>query len=390
VTLATEEPRSFVPASAEETAAILAEAALAATPVRPVGGATKLDWGRPPQAPAALVSTRSLVGVVEHNAADLTAIVRTGTPLAAAQEEFGRAGQMVALDPPLGAGRGATIGGVVATGDAGPLRHRYGAPRDLLLGVQVALSDGTLARSGGKVIKNVAGYDLAKLLAGSFGTLGIVTEVALRLHAVPRASMTVVGDADDADAMQRAVVALGRLPLELECFDVRWAAGRGAVLARVAGAAADERAAAVKRMAADVGLDARVVDDDSEVWREQSGAQRSSEGAVVRVSGLPTRLAAIARAADRLGASVVGRASVGLVWVALPAAGTGDLVAGIEQLRADLHPLACVVLDAPEEVRAKVDVWDERARSQTELMRRVKQRFDPAGILNPGIYLGGI
>jgi len=123
--------------------------------VRLRGAGTKLAWGAPVEA-AAELGTRRLDALLEHSDGDLTAVLQAGVPLAVAQEAFAAAGQMLALDPPDG---GATIGGVVATGDSGPLRHRYGAPRDLVLGVQVALPDGTLARAGSKVIKNVAGYD---------------------------------------------------------------------------------------------------------------------------------------------------------------------------------------------------------------------------------------
>src|SRR5947207_15523334 len=134
---------------------------------------------------------------------------------------------MLALDPPLRgpdpAGEAAaTVGGVVATGDSGPLRHRYGAIRDLLLGITVALSDGTLARAGGKVIKNVAGYDLAKLYAGSFGTLGMITEVSVRLHPKPVDPRRLVARTNEPDQLQRAVLALAHQPLELDSVDLWW------------------------------------------------------------------------------------------------------------------------------------------------------------------------
>ena len=135
-----------------------------------------------------------------------------------AQAAFGAAGQMLALDPPLGEGDAATIGGVIAANDSGPLRHRYGGVRDLVVGMTVVLSDGTIAKSGGKVIKNVAGYDLAKLFAGSFGTLGLIARVAVRLHPAPARTATLTAASDDPDALARAAVALagaaarGRLP----------------------------------------------------------------------------------------------------------------------------------------------------------------------------------
>ena len=152
------------------------------------------------------MSTRGLDRVVEHNAADLTAALESGVPLAAAQERFAAAGQMLPLDPPDG---GATIGGVVAAGDSGPLRHRFGAPRGLLPGITVVLADGTVASAGGRVIKNVAGYDLAKLFAGSFGTLGLILQVAVRLHPMPPNRITVVGRSDDPEALGAAAVRVG-------------------------------------------------------------------------------------------------------------------------------------------------------------------------------------
>ncbi len=153
--------------------------------VRVRGGGTKLGWGTPAQDPDLELSTASLDQLLEHNVGDLTAVLEPGVPLARAQERFAEAGQMLALDPPLGEGGAATVGGVLATADSGPLRHRYGAPRDLVLGMTVVLADGTVARSGGHVIKNVAGYDIAKLFSGSFGTLGLILQVAVRLHPLP-------------------------------------------------------------------------------------------------------------------------------------------------------------------------------------------------------------
>ena len=170
------------PETFEDAAAALASATAAGQAVRIIGAGTKLSWGNPAQPGEIAVELRtsSLDEIVEHNAGDLTAILQAGVPLAVAQRTFAAAGQMLALDPPLDPAP--TIGGVIATGDSGPLRHRYGAPRDLVIGATVALSDGTIASSGGKVIKNVAGYDLAKLFSGSFGTLGLILSISVRLH----------------------------------------------------------------------------------------------------------------------------------------------------------------------------------------------------------------
>jgi glycolate oxidase FAD binding subunit len=334
--------------------------------------------------------------VVEHNAGDLTAVLQAGLPLAAAQETFAAAGQTLALDPPLGgppqAGElAATVGGIVATGDSGPLRHRYGAVRDLLLGITVALSDGTLARAGGKVIKNVAGYDLAKLYAGSFGTLGVIVEVVVRLHPRPPRTASVVGRTDDAAALGRAASALAHAPLQMDCLDVAWEQGRGELLARFGGAACEVQAASALRLIEGSGLEGTVVEgNDGELWERQRSRQRpaSAEGATVRVSGLPAELTRVVRATERAGGSLVGRAALGLSWVELPA-GPGNLPGHVEELRRDLAPFSCTVLDAPDEVRNKVDVWGHDP-SALAVMRRLKGRFDPAGVCNPGLFVGGI
>jgi glycolate oxidase FAD binding subunit len=375
------------PRSADELARRLAEASAAGERVRPVGGGTKLDWGGEAAVDLEL-STARLTELREHNAGDYVAVLGAGTPLAAAQQRFGAAGQRLALDPPLGVGDAATLGGVLATGDSGPLRHRYGAPRDLVVGVTLALSDGTLARAGGKVIKNVAGYDLGKLATGSFGTLGVIVEAAVRLHPLPPATATALGRGDEPARLAAAAGALAHQRVELESLDVRWAGGEGSVLARAAGAVPRplaDRAAGVLREA---GLEGEVLEEDEELWARQRDGQRASapDDVVVRVSGLQSRLADVLAAARRLGGEAVGRAALGLCWVRLPGGGAD----GVRELRAALAPLSCVVLDAPAPIRAAVNPWGDVDAAALELMRRVKARFDPAGALGGGVFVGGL
>jgi glycolate oxidase FAD binding subunit len=264
---------------------VIAERLRDGGPARIAGHQTK-PWGVPVDAEA--VSTGALDRIISHEAGDFTAVVEAGVALADAQAAFAKAGQMLALDPPDG---GATIGGVVATADSGPLRHRYGAPRDLVIGVALALPDGTVARGGGRVIKNVAGYDLPKLAAGAYGTLGVITEVSLRLHPRPQAHATAILPAGDPDALQRTAIALAGRPLEAEAVDLRWADGEGAILVRFGGATAQERARA---------LGGEVVADDEDVWAAQRAGQRGDY--VVRVHHLPTDLARVLRAGHDLGA----------------------------------------------------------------------------------------
>jgi glycolate oxidase FAD binding subunit len=376
------------PDSPEEAAETLGKLVAGGEAVRFVGGGTKQRWGAPPSRDVVGISTQALDRVLEHNAGDMTAVLQAGVPLARAQERFAGAGQMLALDPP-NPGGSATLGGVVACAASGPLRHRYGGVRDLLLGVRVALPDGTLVRSGGRVIKNVAGYDLAKLLAGSFGTLGMIVEVVVRLHPVPPGRATVAGVSTNPEMLGRAVSALAALPLELESLDVRWGDGRGAVLARVAGSATPPRVAIAASAMRGFGLDIAIEEDDDAQWVGQRAAQRSAEGTVVRVSGLRSDLPAVLRAAARAGAWVVGRAGLGLSWVTLPAGSPAEVAAAVGELRSTLAPRPCVVLDAPDDVRAAVDVWGPQT-GPVELMRRVKERFDPSGACNPGVFVGGL
>jgi glycolate oxidase FAD binding subunit len=371
------------PSSYEGFATLLRECAESKSTARVVGGGTKLGWGRPRPKPDMELSTAALDRIVEHNEGDLTAVLQAGVPLAHAQEAFGGANQMLALDPP---DLGATIGGVVATGDSGPLRHRYGAARDLVLGVTVALPDGTVARAGGKVIKNVAGYDLAKLFSGSFGTLGAIVEVAVRLHPA-RPTASAEGHGGDPDAVAAAAVALAHSRLEAQALDIAWRGGRGGVLVRFAGAEAGPQAQAARRELERAGLESSVMEDDARAWEAQRAAQRGD--LVVRVSALQSRLGRVLRAAEGLGGGVVGRAALGLCWLSLPASAGAEAV---RELRSELAPSACVLLDAPEGLRAGLDPWglDGRGGPALELMRRTKQRFDPQGVCSPGVFAGGI
>ena len=378
------------PRTAQEAAEALRRSSSRGVAVRIAGAGTK-PWGGAGAECGAQLSTAGLSEVVEHNEGDLTAVLQPGASLRELAEAFGAAGQMLALDPPRGDGDAATIGGVVATGDSGPLRHRYGAPRDLVLGITVALSDGSLAHAGGKVIKNVAGYDLAKLFTGSFGTLGLITEVAVRLHPRPPAQATATGATDDPVALQAAAIELSSSSLEAESLDVRWQEQTGTVLARFAGVAATAQAEAAQRLLAGAGLQAAVTQDDDELWAAQRAAQRGAEGgAVVRVSGRPSMLADACVAAQVASATLVGRAALGLSWIALPAAAPGELVTAIARVRRVLAPLPCVVLDAPPYVRAHLDPWAHPEDAALVLMRRVKERFDPTRTCNPGIFVGGI
>src|SRR4051794_22763705 len=377
------------PEAAHEAASLLRELGAAGRAVRPVGGATK-PWG-PKREEEEPLETGGLNRILEHNVGDFTAILEAGLPLAEAQAAFGEQGQRLAWDPPDPAsageaGRGdereargrATIGGVIATGDSGPLRHRYGGVRDLVVGVTVVLSDGTVAKSGGKVIKNVAGYDLAKLFSGSMGTLGLIASVAVRLHPLPESTATVSARFGDPEALLRSALALARRPLEADAFDAVWEAGEGRLALRFAGASAAEQAERCCGL-----LDGAAVEGD-EVWDGHRGLQRSREGAVLKVSGRPTDLPDVIRAAEAGRATVVSRAAMGLSWLAF--APGDDLADRVATARQSLAPRASTVLDGADRVGEQ---WPDPGPAVV-VMERLKARFDPARIFRPGTFVGGI
>jgi glycolate oxidase FAD binding subunit len=362
------------PETVAEASTLLRELGVAGRAVRPVGGGTK-PWGVQDSEP---LETGGLNRILEHNVGDFTAVLEAGVPFAEAQELYGEHGQAIAWDPPdLG---GATIGGIVASADSGPLRHRFGGVRDLVVGTSVVLSDGTVAKSGGKVIKNVAGYDLAKLFAGSFGTLGLIATISVRLHPNPAKTATAHGSSDDPEALLRAVTALSHLPLEADCLDVGWEDGSGQVLVRYGGNTAAERA---RETAARMQLEAvEFTEDDGALWDAQRARQRRTDGAVLKVSGRPTDLANVIRAAG--GASVVSRAALGLSWLAF--APGEDLAERVTTARQALAPRNCTVLDGGSRV---AEIWPADVPGQV-VMDRLKSRFDPARIFRPGAFVGGL
>lgn len=366
----------------------LAGAASAGQTVRIVGARSKLSWGRPVGESGLELQTTALDAVVEHNAGDLTAVLQAGVPLVRAQETVATCGQMLALDPWPGAQEEATIGGILATGDSGPLRHRYGAPRDLVLGMTVVLSDGTVAKSGGQVIKNVAGYDLAKLFCGSFGTLGLIASVNVRLHPRPSDVATARGASDDPGVLARAALAVAGHPLELEALDFSYEDGQGAILAQCGGALAASRAERMAQLMGELGLEAtEVVNDDTALWTAQRAGQRAQppDGAVLHVAARPSRLAELLEAVRDCAGRAVGRVALGLSYLQVEPEALPALVQALPQ------PASWTLLDAPGRVRGEMDPWGEDAAGpRLELMRRIKMRFDPTGTCNPGLFVGGI
>ena len=211
------------PASTDEAAGLLRAAAAHDLAVVPRGAGTGLGWGTPPAACDLVVDMSLMDQVLEHAAGDLVARIQAGASIGNVASALAVAGQQLTLDAPADA----TVGGVVATGTAGPRRFRYGSPRDLLIGITVVRADGVVAHSGGKVVKNVAGYDLGKLFAGSQGTLGLITEVTFRLHPLPAAAAWVTGDFGPSDlaGATSAVAAAAGSTLVPSAVDLDWSGG---------------------------------------------------------------------------------------------------------------------------------------------------------------------
>ncbi|GIH98590.1 FAD-binding oxidoreductase [Planobispora takensis] len=417
-----------LPESTEEVAALMRVSAGHDLAVVPVGGGTRLHWGNPPERCDLLVDTCCLNEIPEHASGDLVVRVQAGVTMESLAETLAARGQELALDVPVG---GSTVGGVLATAVAGPRRLRYGTARDLLIGITVVLADGTIARSGGKVVKNVAGYDLGKLFTGSYGTLGIITEAVFRLHPItparrwitaglpaPRTAATgsegsgsPVGpgtvEGSGFPVSPRAVsVALAASQAEPSAVELDWLAPSGVltVSALVEGVAAEGRAAAVRDLLGGTAGESGTTGESGE-WPVGSYGVAEGDKAPdwwgvlpgeevllelrVPPSGVDGALRAVARRG--LPARVRGSLASAVLQVALPPEiGGPELAAFVSGVRGDVGPLGgrLTVLAAPPEQAAPVDRWGPVGA--LPLMRRVKERFDPDRRMSPGRLAGGI
>jgi glycolate oxidase FAD binding subunit len=356
------------------------------------GAGTKQSWAGRPVQPALVVDTRGLSQVLAYNPADMTVSVGAGMALRDLQALLGEKGQWLALDPGTEAA-GATVGGLLATGDSGPRRLRYGALRDLVIGVTLVLADGTVAHGGGTVIKNVAGYDLPKLLYGSLGTLGLVAEVVLRLHPRPEASAT----ATVAVAVDRAGdLAVQLRASALEPAAVDWADVDGGLLAvRFEGTTAGvggRRAAVLELLGAGgAAADWRTGAEEEAVWQRLAEEHRAGDGSTLATVGtLPSRTAEVARALAEAGAAAGVRTGL----AARPALGLhtarfdgppGAVGRAVTSWRERVLALGGSVQlrDRPDALDAEVDPLGP-APSWVGLLRSLHRRLDPQGRCAPG------
>ena len=468
------------PASTSEASAVLAAAAGLGLAVLPRGSGTRLAWGAAPRRCDLIVDTRQMDQVLEHAAGDLVARVQAGTRLSQLADRLARAGQRLALDPcgpdfaaaaasTSAAGTGTpgtgtpgtsapgtsavstrttgrtgtaepgTVGGLVATGAAGPLRFRFGTPRDLLIGITVVLADGTIAKAGGKVVKNVAGYDLGKLFAGSLGTLGLITEATFRLHPRPAAVAYVTVDCPDAASALAVMAAAASSPLAPSAAEIdqprRGAPISAGILVEGEPAGVAERAERLRDLlaasapaasawsapAGDLdppasGPAPRISDTGPRVsatapaWWGR-GAAAAADGTVLQIAFWSGQLAAVLESVDLLASetgldlAISGSAGAGVLHAAIPAAAPPTAVTDfVTRLRGALSqppaapgtggpaipPTAAsvVVLHASAEVMTGLDLWGPVPG--LPLMHAIKDQFDPEHRMAPGRYAGGI
>ncbi len=402
------------PGSVDEVRAVVELAAGAGLTIVPWGGGTAAGLGTPvaDKRPTVVLGLRRLARLVEHEPGDLTATVEAGMTVAALQAALRERGQWLSLDPP--APERATLGGVIAANAAVPRRHLYGTARDLLIGLTVVTGEGAVVRGGGKVVKNVAGYDLPKLFVGSCGTLGVIVEVTVKLRPRPDAERLVAVGFDrlkDAGAAVRAVMASDLIPNAVELLDAEASraldlGARGAALLVGFDGFADQvewQCRELGRLVAPLG--GRSVETlPPETWDRLATAARSAferPAAVMKLAVLP---AAVADTLEQ-GAGLARQRGLPAAWAAH--AGVGVVTGALFSARdpQDARPIAAVLRDwralaraggghavvewAPLAVKALVPVWDDPGAAG-RIMQRIKAQLDPQNVLNGGRFVAGI
>ena len=382
------------PATEQQLAAILRLANDANLAVIPRGGGTKLSWGNPPARADLILSTTRLNKIIEHVWSDLTVTVEAGCTIQKLQQALAQHGQRLALDPLWP--EQATIGGVLSTNDSGALRLRFGALRDLIIGVTLALPDGTLASSGGKVVKNVAGYDLPKLVTGAFGTLAVITRAVFRLHPLPRNAKTLSISGCNLEEMQRLILVVLDSKLAHTALQARIAQDAEPVVdilfeGTEAGIAAQE--AQLRELA----RPATAIEAASTVWAASQVLWNFGNSETVAVAKITTLPASIARAVEIVQRAASPRKTLwkltmqatGIGWLRLEAT-PENLHAVLSDLRFELEHAggSLAVLQHPADMQS-IDAWGTPGDS-LPLMRAVKKQFDPKNTLNPSRFVGGI
>ena len=386
------------PNSVEALSETVRQCAADRLPFAPIGSGSKFSWGNGLALDALmLVSTAKLDQVIDHAVGDLTVTVQAGMRFGELQTQLKKAGQFVAIDPSYE--DCATVGGIVATGDSGALRHRYNSVRDMVLGVELVRSDGERVKAGGRVVKNVAGYDLMKLLTGSYGTLGIVTQVTLRLYPLQESSQTVFlsGEASAVARVMQALLNSGLTPTAIDllsatvCEPLDLSAAMGlsmGLLVRFQGLA-ESVTEQVKRLMAlgqSQELTTAVPLAEDQLWqclgqvltREASADRVLCKWAVRSAETVATLSYLQEKFPDASARFHVGG---GLGQVQFPSMTAADVL-GVRSF-VEARGGFLTVLEAPDELKASLDVWGYQGNG-LGWMRSIKQQFDPQGLLSPG------
>jgi glycolate oxidase FAD binding subunit len=376
------------PRDAAGVAAALQSAAAQNLAVIVRGGGTK---SAERSSAAVLLSTTRLTEGIDHVAGDLVATVPAGATLAAVNSVLCRAGQWLPLDPPRS--NRATIGGIIATNDSGPRRHRFGTPRDLIIGIEIALVNGRTAKAGGRVVKNVAGYDLSKLLCGSLGSLAVVTSATFKLSPVAPYSQTLVATVSDIRELGLLARAIAELPVAPTAIELQSPPHHLLIRFETTEQAAARQSERVRAVCIERGATCTILSGqpETDAWHAHESGVFGSEGTIVKLAALPTDVAGIL---DRIGTivterrevhAIIGRAALGIVLLRL--GGTLDAQAAIvSDLRREVSERggSAVLSSAPPQLLQDIGRWGP-ATDAVPLMRAVKQQFDPLNTLNPGV-----
>lgn len=380
------------PASPQELASTLKEAAAESKSISVTGNNSKCLMGGPLVQADVALSTAALNRMLDYEPGDLTVSVQAGMRWSELQHRLAQNGQTIALDPPFAAE--ATVGGVIASQSSGPLRARFGTARDLVIGMEFAMLDGKLIRAGGMVVKNVAGLDMGKLLIGSFGTLGAITSVNFRLHALPAATTTFVFSLPDLEHAIRQRDALLSGVLRPHAVDLLTPAvaerlHRSGYLLVLLAAGSE---AVLKRHAAELpGAERLSGDEEGALWEQIREhpfhyLRRQPEGAILRVS---TPLSELGTLLGLLSGYCISRAASGVTYVYL---NDSREISEVWQ-RLSSRGWTTVVEYAPHTVRESRPLWLD-AKASTEngfaMMKKIKQMFDPGNLLNRSRLYGRI
>ena len=387
------QPRLILePSNEEQLAAVLRHANDANLAVIPRGGGTKLSWGNPPQRADVILSTARLNKIIEHVWADLTVSVEAGCTIQKLQAALAQHGQRLALDPLWP--EQATIGGVLSTNDSGSLRLRFGPLRDLIIGVTIALPDGTLASSGGKVVKNVAGYDLPKLATGALGTLGVITRAVFRVHPRPRNMRSLSISADTLEKMQQLLLSVQDSLLAHTSLQTRIAQDAESVV-DILFEGTEAGIAAQEEQLREISRPFTVLEALSTVWSASQELWNSADSAAVaKITTLPASIARTVETVRRAASSrkthwKLTMQATGIGWLRVDAT-PENLHSVLSDLRLELEASggSLVAFHQPAGT-PPIDAWGNPGDALA-LMRAVKNQLDPKNTLNPGRYVGGI